>query len=63
MLNLLFTAQESTAGVTAHSSESVLEYDCSDFIYHVMEYFPKSLFFWKGESLALAILLKADFGW
>jgi len=31
-----------------------------DVIYHVMEYFPKSLAFWKGESSALAILLKAE---
>jgi len=30
------------------------------FIYHVMEYFPKSLVFWKGESSALAILLKEE---
>jgi len=31
-----------------------------DFNYHVMENFPKSLVFWKGESSALAILLKAE---
>jgi len=31
-----------------------------DFNYHVMENFPKSLFFWKGEFSALAILLKAE---
>jgi len=31
-----------------------------DVIYHVMEYFPKSLVYWKGESSALAILLKAE---
>jgi len=31
-----------------------------DSIYHVMEYFPKSLVFWKGESSALAIQLRAE---
>jgi len=31
-----------------------------DFIYHVMEYFPKSLVFWKGESSAVAFQLKAE---
>jgi len=67
LLNSLFAAQESIAGVTAHSSESMLEFYCSqlssitkvDFIYPAMEYFPKSLIFWKVESSALAIQLKA----
>jgi len=69
MPNLLFTAQESIAGVTAHRPQlgvyaGVLLLTAQltkvDFIYHVMEYCPKSLVFWKGESSALAILLKAE---
>jgi len=67
MLNFLFIAQEPIAGATAHSSESMLEYYCPqlssqnvDFIYHVMEYCPKNLVFWKGEFSELVIQLKAE---
>jgi len=56
MLNLLFTAQESIAGVWLLTAQLTKV----DFIYHVIEYFPKSLVIWKGESSALAILLKVE---
>jgi len=41
--------------MNAHSSAHKNRF----YLQYVMEYFPKGLVFWKGESSALAILLKA----